>query len=173
MYYSIFKTRLGWCGVVENNGLIKRIVLPCANKRLVSQRIHKECPEAKENSSKLKKVSQLIIDYLNGEKKRLDFPIDLTGYTNFEKQVYKSLCRVPYGEVTTYGKLAKSAGNPRAARAVGNAMAKNPLPLFIPCHRVVKSDGAIGNFSALGGVALKKRLLELERSHRLHRLKSV
>lgn len=172
MYYSIVKTRLGWCGIVSNNGLIKRIVLPSTNKRLVLQGIQKEYPEATENSSGLKKSSQVIVDYFNGKAKRLDFPIDLKGYTNFERQVYKNLCRVPYGEMTTYGKLAKSVGKPKAARAVGNALAKNPLPLVIPCHRVVKSDGSIGNFSVIptadppgrtsGGVALKKQLLELE-----------
>lgn len=172
MYYSIFKIRFsakggsasggGWCGIVGDDKAVKRIILPIAKRKPVLQRIQKEYPKATKNSSALKKSSQVIINYFNGTTRRLVLPIDLDGYTEFERKAYKSLSQVSYGKLITYCGLARSIGKPKSARAVGNTMAKNPLPLVIPCHRVVKSDGSIGNFSAEGGVALKKQLLELE-----------
>jgi methylated-DNA-[protein]-cysteine S-methyltransferase len=86
--------------------------------------------------------------------------IDLEGYTVFQKRVYKVLQKVPPGKVITYGELAKRAGYPGAARAVGSAMKKNRLPLVIPCHRVLPSAGGIGEYSA--GKGWKRWLLELE-----------
>ncbi len=86
--------------------------------------------------------------------------LDLTGYTPLQLKVYAALGKVPAGKTVTYGELAKRAGYPGAARAVGNAMKKNRLPIVIPCHRVVKGDGSLGQYSR--GVHWKKRLLEHE-----------
>jgi len=77
-------------------------------------------------------------------------------------KVYRALQKVPYGQVRTYAWLAAKAGDPKAARAVGAALAKNPTPLVVPCHRIVRSDGGLGGFSAASGVKLKQRMLELE-----------
>ena len=89
--------------------------------------------------------------------------LDLSGCTAFEKKVYSTLAKVPAGKVITYGDLAKKAGYPNAARAVGSAMKKNRLPVVIPCHRVVPAGGGIGNYSA--GAKWKRLLLEHEQSH--------
>lgn len=80
----------------------------------------------------------------------------------FHRKVYMALCKVPPGKVVTYAELARRAGSPRAARAVGTAMAKNPWPVIIPCHRVVAGNGKLGGYSGRGGVATKRQLLELE-----------
>jgi methylated-DNA-[protein]-cysteine S-methyltransferase len=88
--------------------------------------------------------------------------VDLTRVGPFEREVLGVLRRIPAGAVKTYGEVAKTLGQPGAARAVGAACARNPLPLLIPCHRVVRSDGGLGGFSLRGGVALKRRLLEAE-----------
>jgi O-6-methylguanine DNA methyltransferase len=84
--------------------------------------------------------------------------------TEFEKKVLMACMEIPAGETLTYGQLAEKAGYPKAARAVGSVLAKNKLPLIIPCHRVVRADGKIGNFSAPGGTKLKKRMLNYEKN---------
>lgn len=80
----------------------------------------------------------------------------------FHRKVYRVLCRVPAGKTITYAELARRVGSPKAARAVGQAMAKNPFPIIIPCHRVVPSSGKLGAYSGRGGVATKRALLRLE-----------
>lgn len=88
--------------------------------------------------------------------------VDLTRVGPFEREVLAVLRRIPAGTVKTYGEVARALGQPGAARAVGAACARNPLPLLIPCHRVVRSDGGLGGYSLRGGIALKRRLLEAE-----------
>jgi prevent-host-death family protein len=89
-------------------------------------------------------------------------PVDLTRVPPFERAVLQTLRRIPPGQVRTYGEIARALGKPAAARAVGTACARNPLPLLIPCHRVVRSDGGLGGYTLRGGVALKRQLLEAE-----------
>ncbi len=88
-----------------------------------------------------------------------DIPLALDGFSSFGISVLTACRAIGFGQTITYGRLAKKSGRPNASRAVGSALAKNPLPLLIPCHRVVRSDGKIGGFSAPGGTNLKKRLL--------------
>ncbi len=88
--------------------------------------------------------------------------IDLSGKSNFARAILLACRRIPYGEIRSYGWLARVVGRPKAARPVGNVLARNPLPLVIPCHRVVRADGTLGGFSARGGLSLKARLLQLE-----------
>lgn len=89
--------------------------------------------------------------------------IDKLSGTAFQKDVWRALLTIPCGTTVTYTELAAMAGHPNAVRAVGSAVGKNPLPPMIPCHRVVRSDGGLGGYSAPGGVAEKKRLLESEK----------
>lgn len=104
--------------------------------------------------------------YFEGKAERFEFPVDLAGLTEFEREVLEAARGIGYGEVRSYSWLARKVGRPKGARAVGRALAKNPLPLVIPCHRVVRSDGSIGGFSMAGGVKAKRKLLELERGRR-------
>jgi len=99
--------------------------------------------------------------YFGGE--RLDFtvPVDLSGLTGFQRQVLLATCAIPYGHTATYGEIARRVGCPRAARAVGQALRRNPVAIIIPCHRVVGAGGALTGFG--GGLAWKQRLLDLER----------
>ena len=106
------------------------------------------------------KVIRIIASYFKDPAAKPNFKMDLSGYTPFEKKVYRVLCRVPAGKVITYGELAKRSGHPGAARAVGNAMRKNRLPVVIPCHRVICSDGSLGQYSA--GLKWKRCLLRHE-----------
>ncbi|TML33231.1 MAG: methylated-DNA--[protein]-cysteine S-methyltransferase [Actinobacteria bacterium] len=99
-------------------------------------------------------------EYFAGERQRFDLPVDLRLAREFAGAVLKELARVPYGQLTTYGTLAAKAGRPRAARAVGTIMNRNPVPIVLPCHRVVGSTGALTGYG--GGLDRKRTLLELE-----------
>jgi methylated-DNA-[protein]-cysteine S-methyltransferase len=93
----------------------------------------------------------------------MSLSITYSRFSNFALKVVKVCIEVPIGKTVTYSQLAKRAGFPKAARAVGNVLAKNPLPLLVPCHRVIRADGEIGNFSAPGGSKTKKKMLEHEK----------
>lgn len=105
-----------------------------------------------------RRVARQLREYFNGVRKDFDFPVRPEG-SPFERKVWKELLKIPFGETRTYGEIAKKVGKPNAARAVGQANNKNPIPIAIPCHRVV-ANGGLGGYG--GGVDLKKRLLELE-----------
>jgi methylated-DNA-[protein]-cysteine S-methyltransferase len=99
-------------------------------------------------------------DYFEGRRRQFDLPVDLTAVGGFHRDVLTELARVPYGRTTTYGELAARSGRPRAARAVGTAMNRNPLPIVLPCHRVVGSTGKLVGYG--GGLERKEALLRLE-----------
>jgi O-6-methylguanine DNA methyltransferase len=99
--------------------------------------------------------------YLAGRERGLELPLDLAAGTPFQRRVWEATRRVPYGGTASYGEVARMAGSPRAVRAVGNALGSNPVPIVVPCHRVIHSDRTIGGFSS--GLAWKRFLLEIER----------
>ncbi|HKM40067.1 MAG TPA: methylated-DNA--[protein]-cysteine S-methyltransferase [bacterium] len=104
-------------------------------------------------------ATKQLNEYLDGKRQRFTLPLDLKG-TQFQKAVWEELLKVPYGQTISYGNLAIKSGYLGAARAVGSAMRVNPLPIFVPCHRVLRANGSIGNYG--GGMDLKRRLLQLE-----------
>lgn len=101
-----------------------------------------------------------LSEYFKGERKVFTVPIDLKSGTEFQKKAWDELCLIPYGKTISYGEQARKLGNPKATRAVGGANGKNPIPIIIPCHRVISSVGKLHGFS--GGIGLKKRLLKIE-----------
>jgi methylated-DNA-[protein]-cysteine S-methyltransferase len=105
-------------------------------------------------------VKRELAEYFEGRRREFDLPVDLRGRSEFSRAVLEHLARVPYGEVTTYGSLAARSGRPRAARAVGTIMNRNPIPIVLPCHRVVGSTGSLVGYG--GGLARKRQLLDLE-----------
>jgi methylated-DNA-[protein]-cysteine S-methyltransferase len=105
-------------------------------------------------------VRRELDEYFEGRRRDFDLPLDLRGRTGFARDILERLARVPYGEVTTYGTLAQQAGRPRAARAVGTIMNRNPIPIVLPCHRVVGSTGSLVGYG--GGLERKRQLLDLE-----------
>jgi methylated-DNA-[protein]-cysteine S-methyltransferase len=105
---------------------------------------------------------QQISEYLLGERETFDLPIDWSGLTPFQEKALRATFDIPYGEVKTYGEIASQLGNPRAARAVGRAEATNPMPLVIPCHRVIGADGGLHGYGAGQGLETKAWLLKLE-----------
>jgi methylated-DNA-[protein]-cysteine S-methyltransferase len=108
-----------------------------------------------------RKAKGEILAYLEGRLKRFTVPVLLAG-TPFQRAVWAKLLAIPYGKTRTYGEIAAELGKPRAARAVGTACGANPIPILVPCHRIVAGNGGLGGFG--GGVRLKHELLELERA---------
>ena len=111
-----------------------------------------------------KKAINQLKKYLKGELRRFDCKLDFEG-TAFQKKVWSALTRIPYGQTRSYQELAKAIGHPKAFRAVGNANGQNSIPLIVPCHRVVESNGGLGGFGH--GIKVKKRLLSLEKAYGL------
>lgn len=115
----------------------------------------------------LLEAEKQLNEYLQGHRLKFAIPLDVHG-SEFQKKVWGTLLQIPYGEVCHYGDIARKLNSPKAFQAVGTAIRKNPLCLFIPCHRVIRATGDSGEFS--GGVSLKKQLLELEQEN-AHRLR--
>jgi len=108
-----------------------------------------------------------LSEYFEKKRSQFSYCADVEGYTDFQKSVLKAAARIPYGEVRSYGWLAQQAGSPKAARAAGQVMAANPVPIIIPCHRVIASSGKLCGFAGgLRALDLKKRLLDLEAESR-------
>jgi O-6-methylguanine DNA methyltransferase len=112
------------------------------------------------DESRTAEVKQQLRAYLDGERRHFDLPIDWRHMTDFQATVLRGALQIPAGEVLSYGELAAQIGKPKAARAVGRALGTNPMPIIIPCHRVLASDGGLTGY--IGGTAVKAHLLQLE-----------
>ena len=163
--YTIFKTKWGHFGLAAaDNGLL-RTILPLANREKVESQLLKNFPGPQYESGLFRKVQEQITAYFEGDCANFrDIPVVLDGLGLFAKRVLAACRGIEFGKTVTYGRLAELSGKAGSARAVGAVLAKNPLPLIIPCHRVICTNGSLGGFSAIGGTILKKRLLTLERS---------
>ena len=158
IYYSVIETPLGWMLLVGKDGKVVETNLPKSSRDEAEAAAP---PGAEESAGEFGELAHRLRLYFDGE--RVDFsdiPVIFEGLGEFEERVLLETMKVPYGAVTTYGALATASGSPGAARAIGNAMRRNPLPIIVPCHRVLHSDGGIGGYS--GGIDLKHRLLGLE-----------
>jgi len=175
MRHTIFKTEWGWFGLAGTESALCRTCLPLAERKTVKSHLLKDLlPMNRDSSIKFDKtlfrtVQEQIIAYFEGTRINFgqDIPIVLDGFSPFAVRVLTGCREVTFGRTINYGQLAKKIGRPGTARAVGSALAKNPLPLIIPCHRVIRSDGRIGGFSATGGTKLKNRMLKLESASNL------
>jgi methylated-DNA-[protein]-cysteine S-methyltransferase len=152
----------GWVGVRATERGIAACTLPCATVAqalLQMGAIHVAQPPSAV-SGVLHRALRDLRRFFAGERVALRFPLDLSGLPEFTCRVLLTVAGIPYGETCTYGEVARRAGNARAARAVGQVMARNPLALIVPCHRVVGGDGRLVGFG--GGLDLKRGLLALE-----------
>lgn len=160
----IFPSQLGWMAVVMTGEKVKQLTFghptAAAARAAVTPGVSAQVPTKGGRNSPL--VARLQ-SYAKGKHDDFrDVPLDLGPVTEFQRRVLKQCRNIGYGKTISYGQLAVKAGRPRAARAVGNCMAANQIPLIIPCHRVVRSDGQLGSYSAPGGVGMKRQLLERE-----------
>jgi methylated-DNA-[protein]-cysteine S-methyltransferase len=168
MREAVFKTKWGWIGLAATPKGVAAVVLPKPSRR-AAERDLQHAGTVDETSSNgagrataihLKTARAAVEAYLDGKARSFDLPLDLEGRTPFQVKVWQALRAIPYGRVRSYGWVARKIGKPKAARAVGAACGANPVPLLVPCHRVVAGDGSLGGFS--GGLPNKKRLLRLE-----------
>jgi methylated-DNA-[protein]-cysteine S-methyltransferase len=161
--YTIFKIKWGYFGLAAaDNGLL-RTVLPAEAREKVKSQLLRYFPSAQYDKDIFKKAQRQIIAYFEGDCVDFrDIPVVLNNSGVFAKRVLTACRDITFGQTISYGRLAEMAGRPGAARAVGGVMAKNPLPLIIPCHRVICANGSLGGFSAMGGIKLKEKLLRLE-----------
>jgi methylated-DNA-[protein]-cysteine S-methyltransferase len=156
-YVSLFETRLGVGVVQAGDRGVCRVHLPTEADSY--RREFRDVPP----SELTQRAAEMLKRYFKGERQTFnDLPVDLSVVTPFRRRILELIRSIPFGEVWTYGQVAGLAGAPGAARAVGGAMACNPLPVIIPCHRVIAGDGKLTGFSAPGGIACKEYLLRME-----------
>ncbi len=163
--FALFDTAIGRCGVAWNARGITRITLPEASDAAARQRLAHGAPDACEAAPPpaIAAAIERIASHVRGEPAALDaIVLDMDGIPAFHREAYEAARRIPSGHTVSYGALARSLGKPGAARAIGQAMGKNPFPIVVPCHRVLAANFATGGFSAHGGVATKARLLAAE-----------
>ena len=162
--FVVAPAALGWFGFVATETGIRQLTFGHTSAERVRAALGRKEDVAAQPDWMADAVERLQ-QYLSGEPVDLgDLPVDLPAGTPFERRVRQQLAGVGYGRTTTYGELADAAGAPRAARAVGNIMARNPVPLVIPCHRVLAAGGRLGGYSAPSGLSMKRQLLEMERT---------
>ena len=153
----VFETDWGWCGVAGSERGLVRVILP----QEMAQNVREKLGRAANFSGPLvEAAAREISEYLHGQRREFTIPLDLEPLSNFARQILNACREIRWGTTTSYGELAERVGRPGAARAVGQVMAANPVPLVVPCHRVIRADGNPGGFG--GGAALKRRLLKLE-----------
>jgi len=160
--YSIFETTCGWMGIVEGEKGLRRIFLPHANPEDIEATIRRTFPQASQNARAIEPATSIFAHYFEGESIPADLPVDWSGYPTFSIKVWRTAQTIPWGKVRSYKWVSLRMKRPFASRAIGNALGKNPFPILVPCHRVVRSDGRLGGFSAPSGIALKRKMLEME-----------
>ena len=160
----IFKSSWGWMGVAESKEGLSAIVLPQTSKASVTTALEKGGAgfDASSSSSLLREARKQLMEYLAGRRTSFDLPLDLSRGTAFQQRVWKKLGAIPYGQLWSYRGLASRVGGVQYARAVGGAVGANPLPIVLPCHRIVAQDTGLGGFSC--GLPAKRKLLALEGS---------
>jgi methylated-DNA-[protein]-cysteine S-methyltransferase len=166
--HLLFDTALGRCGVAWRGERVVATSLPEGDDaRVLAALARRLGPTvAGEPPPPVAAGVAAIRRLLAGAAESFAFlPLDLDGLPDFDRRVYQVALAIPPGETRTYGDVARAIGEPGAARAVGRALGDNPFPIVVPCHRVLAAGGAIGGFSAPGGIATKRRLLAIESAH--------
>ncbi len=167
--YTFFELSIGTISIVSKNKKIVALDLHSKNLYEAKKHLSALYPDGSESEQSFKMIKVLLDRYLKGEKVEFDVDIDTSGESPFTHKVLVELRKIPYGEVRSYLWIGKRLGYTMAARAVGQAVKRNPIPIIIPCHRVIREDGSLGGFSL--GKELKKRLLSLEGA--LHNIKKT
>jgi len=158
----VFCTPWGWMGVSETTKGIDAVVLPKASRQAVLSELgllSAKLPEGR-TSPRLHEAQAQLTSYLAGTRRSFDLLLDLSRGTSFQQKVWRTLRRISYGRLRSYQWVAARVGGSQFARAVGNAVGANPMPIVIPCHRIVAQDASLGGFSC--GLPMKRKLLTLE-----------
>jgi methylated-DNA-[protein]-cysteine S-methyltransferase len=163
--FTLFDTPIGTCSLVWQDGSVVGLRLPEQSAAATRARITRRWPDVQEQTppAEMQQVIDRVLALLAGEAVDLgDVPLDFGGAPEFHQRAYAVARTIPPGQTMTYGEIAKRLGAPQESREVGQAMGRNPIAIIMPCHRVLGADGKMGGFSANGGVATKRRILEIE-----------
>jgi methylated-DNA-[protein]-cysteine S-methyltransferase len=158
--YAEIESPLGpWLAAVTERGLVRIAFTPDVDEILedLSERVS---PRVLKMPSRLDEVRRELDEYFEGKRRDFEMPLDWSLVKGFNLKVLRATAAIPYGAVSTYRDMARKAGSPRAARAAGNALHNNPIPLVVPCHRVIGTDGRLVGYG--GGLPMKEFLLKLE-----------
>jgi methylated-DNA-[protein]-cysteine S-methyltransferase len=164
-HYLLFDTAIGTCGAAWSGKGLTRLQLPERDRRATEMRLRAESAVACTGPMPVSVTRAIAALQCYFAGREIDFrtvDLDLDCVSPFHRRVYEAARTIGWGQTTSYGMLARQVGVPSAARAVGQALARNPVPVIIPCHRIIASGHKVGGFSAFGGTATKERLLRLE-----------
>lgn len=163
LHYTSIKSPIGDLTLVASEKGLFYIFLPVKGHEITETLLRKKLPKIDflKDDGRLRETVRQLGEYFQGKRKVFSVPVDLRG-TEFQKKVWKALAGVPFGKTESYGDIAKRIRRPKAARAVGAACGANPIPIIIPCHRIIGKGGSLTGFG--GGVEMKKKLLKLEKS---------
>jgi len=168
MKFSVLETELGAILLFAREAHLWRLDLVASGPADARQRAAAEFPEAEEQPGRFEAATRLLRRYFSGERVEFDIPLDLFGLKPFSSAVLTEIRHIPYGGLASYGAVARRLGRPSAARAVGQALKRNPIPIVIPCHRIIAGDDSLGGFGM--GLDMKMKLLSLEGAD-VHRLR--
>lgn len=160
----IFQTPWGWMGISETTKGIDAIVLPKSSRQAVRSELQAASVALLDGkpSRRLREAQVQLTAYLAATRHTFELPLDFSRGTSFQRKVWHAVRRVPFGQLRSYRWVAVRVGGSRYSRAVGNAVGANPVPIVVPCHRIVAEDASLGGFS--GGLPTKRKLLTLEGS---------
>lgn len=164
--FALFETPLGVCATVWSDSAIRGFALPERSEKAIRARLRNQFgdPEEQAPSQLAERVVAQVGELLSGNDVELsEIELDMTGLPVFHQRVYVAARAIPVGETITYGELAARIDSPKSARAVGQALGRNPFAIIVPCHRIVGASGKMVGFTAHGGTTTKQRLLEIER----------
>jgi methylated-DNA-[protein]-cysteine S-methyltransferase len=168
LYYVIFETNAGWVGALASSKGCLAISFPEKTEKLAKQALGDSVSQASCSPQHFKELIREMQAFYRGENPVFSSEIDLSGATAFEQAVWQATKSIPHGQTRSYSWVASRIGKPQAARAVGQALGRNPLPILVPCHRVLAKNGGLGGFG--GGLEMKKYLLDLETKSESFRL---
>ena len=161
--FELFRVAWGWCAAAQTDAGLRHFLLPVSDRAAALEAITGAHPGARRSPKPFRRLREAVERYFDGWTVCFDdFALDLSDGSEFQRRVWEIIRRIPYGQARSYRWIGMEMGRPEAVRAIGGAVGANPLPLIIPCHRVVGESGDLTGFSAEGGIALKARMLERE-----------
>jgi O-6-methylguanine DNA methyltransferase len=158
--FAVFDSSLGHIVLVSKKGRLIELDIRADDPHKIRKSLIAHYSDGVESPESFNKVFNLLDKYLKGKRVTFDVDVDLSDVGAFTQKVLEELRKVPYGDMVSYSGLGKRVGYKNAGRAVGQAVGRNPIPIIIPCHRVIREDGTIGGFSS--GIEIKKKLLAVE-----------
>jgi len=164
MFYTLIHTRWGWVGALFTEKGLKKLTFPSGSKVEAKKRLKIDGVQADYmEAGRFKGLEQQLVNYFNGKPAKFESALDLSGSTQFQRDVWHTVAGIPYGQAKSYKWVADKMGRKNAYRAVGQALARNPMPIIIPCHRVIRKNGTPGGFAGKAGIIETKiKLLSLE-----------